>query len=144
MDIEQMHAIEHECRKVILQLGRHSDLEEHKEAAALFTPDGVFQGAVKTVGREAYIGLSNDRIPGDQWRRRVLTNMIVTVHDGDHATATAYWMQILHKKADVVEGKVSNAAPTHFCESEDQFVRLDEGWRIARRDFKATIGKHGK
>ena len=49
MDIEQMHAIEHECRKVILQLGRHSDLEEHKEAAALFTPDGVFQGAVKTV-----------------------------------------------------------------------------------------------
>ena len=64
MDIEQMHAIEHECRKVILQLGRHSDLEEHKEAAALFTPDGVFQGAVKTVGREAYIGLSNDRIPG--------------------------------------------------------------------------------
>ena len=48
------------------------------------------------------------------------------------------------QKADVVEGKVSNAAPTHFCESEDQFVRLDEGWRIARRDFKATIGKHGK
>ena len=141
MDVEQMHAIERECEKVILQCGRHTDLEEYEEAAALFAPDVAFIGAVSPVGREANIESMKARgTRFDSWRRRVVTNMIVTVHDADHATVTAYWMIYSLKKADFVAGKVSSAAPTHFNETVDELVRLDEGWRIAQREFIRLIG----
>ena len=65
-------------------------------------------------------------------------SVMIDVQDADHATATAYWLMFKLKKSDVLEGKVSTAAP-HFSETEDQLVRTDKGWRIARRDFNEII-----
>jgi hypothetical protein len=141
MDVEQLHAIERECEKVILQGARHIDMEEYEESAALFAPDVVFKGAVNPVGREANIASMKARgARFDSWRRRVVTNMIVTVHDADHATVTAYWMIYSLDKTEFADGKVSSAAPTHFNETVDELVRLDEGWRIAQREFNRVIG----
>jgi hypothetical protein len=44
-----------------------------------------------------------------------------------------------HKQADVDAGKITTAEPTRFCESHDKFMRTEEGWRIAERDFKTVI-----
>ena len=141
MDIEQVREIEREITDVLLLNSRLTDHEEFEKAAELFTPDIVFKGiasGVTAVGREENVASMASRIQ-DQWRRRMISNIMVTVQDADHATVTAYWIMYKHKKADVLEGKVSNAAPTHFCETEDQFVRMDEGWRIARREFNEII-----
>ena len=141
MDIEQVREIEREITDVLLLNSRLTDHEEFEKAAEHFTPDIVFKGiasGVTAVGREENVASMASRIQ-DQWRRRMISNIMVTVQDADHATVTAYWIMYKHKKADVLEGKVSNAAPTHFCETEDQFVRMDEGWRIARREFNEII-----
>ena len=140
MDVEQVHAIERECANVVTQCGRHADQHEFEKAAALITPDVVFKGGGSDplVGREAIIASMHANI-ADLFRRRVIKNMVVTVHDADHATATAYWLMYSYKTADVADGKVSTAAPTHFCESEDKLVRMDEGWRIAQRYIKFVL-----
>jgi hypothetical protein len=141
MDVEQMQLIEHKCERVILQCARHTDLEEYEEAAALFAPDVAFIGAVSPVGREANIESMKARgTRFNSWRRRVVTNMIVQVHDADHATVTAYWMIYSLDKSDFAAGKVSSVAPTHFNETVDELVRLNEGWRIAQRELIRVIG----
>jgi 3-phenylpropionate/cinnamic acid dioxygenase small subunit len=141
MDIEQVREIERACTDVLLQNGRLTDHEEWEKAVALFTPDVVFKGiasGVTAVGREENVASMKSRIQ-DQWRRRIISNVMVTVQDADHATVTAYWTMYKHKKSDVLDGNIPDATPTHFCETEDQFVRMDEGWRIARREFNEII-----
>lgn len=141
MDITQVREIERACTDIILENGRLTDYEEFEKAAALFTPDVVFKGiasGVTAVGREENIASMSSRIK-DQWRRRIISNVMVTVQDADHATVTAYWMMYKHKKSDVLEGKIADGTPTHFCETTDQFVRMDEGWRIARREFNEVF-----
>lgn len=141
MDIEQKREIERECTDILLQNSRLTDHEEWDKAVALFTPDVVFKGiasGVTAVGREANVESMKSRIK-DQWRRRMISNVMVTVHDADHASVTAYWTMYKHKKADVLDGKIPDATPTHFCETDDEFVRTDEGWRIAQREFNEII-----
>ncbi len=135
-----MHVIERECANVLLQCRRHGDMQEFEKAAGLFTPDIVFRSGDNDplVGREANIAAMYANI-GDLFMRCVITNILVTVIDADHATATSYWIMYRHKKADVEDGKVSSAEPSRFCESEDAFVRTDEGWRIAKRNFKTVL-----
>ena len=140
MDVEQVHAIERECAKVLIQSRRHGDMQEFEKYVALFTPDIVFKSGDKepVVGREANVADMKANI-GDFFMRCVITNILVTVIDADKATVTSYWMMYRHKYADVVDGKVTSAEPSRFCESEDTFVRTAEGWRIARRNFKAVL-----
>ena len=141
MDIEQVREIEREITDVVLLNSRLTDHEEFEKAAELFTPDIVFKGiasGVTAVGREENVASMASRIQ-DQWRRRMISNIMVTVQDADHATVTAYWIMYKHKKSDVLDGNIPDATPTHFCETEDQFVRMDEGWRIARREFNEII-----
>ena len=140
MDTIQLLEIEHEITEVLLLNSRLTDHQEWENAAALFTPDVVFKeiGSDFTkVGREENVASMASKMK-DQWRRRVVSNIMIDVQDADHATATAYWLMFKLKKSDVLEGKVSTAAP-HFSETEDQLVRTDEGWRIARRDFNEII-----
>ena len=140
MDVEQEHVIERECANVLMQCRRHADLKEFEKAAALFAPDVVFRSGDSDplVGREANIAAMHANI-GDVFMRCVISNILVTVIDADHATSTSLWIMYRHKQADVDAGKVTTAEPSRFCESEDTFVRLDEGWRIAQRNFKTVL-----
>jgi hypothetical protein len=140
MDVIQKLEIERECANVLLQCRRHADQQEYEKAAALFTPDVFFKSGDSdpTVGREANIAAMHANI-GDLFMRCVITNILVTIIDADHATATSYWQMYVHKKADVDDGKVKTADPSRFCESEDKFVRTDEGWLIAQRIFNRVL-----
>ena len=106
MDNEQKREIEREITDVLLQNGRCTDQEEWEKAAALFAPDGVFKGissGFTAVGREENVASMASRMKVS--RRRVLSNIMITVQDADHATVTAYWLMFKLKKADVLEGK---------------------------------------
>ena len=140
MDIEQKHVIERECANVLMQCRRLADQKEYEKSAALFTPDFVFNstGRDPIVGREANIESMYNLI-SDLFMRCVISNILVTVIDADHAESTSYWIMYRHKQADVDAGKVTTAEPTRFCESNDKFVRTEEGWRIAQRDIKAIL-----
>ncbi len=140
MDVEQVHVIERECAKVLMQCRRHADMKEFEQAAALFAPDVVFRSGdgEPLVGREANLAAMHANI-GDVFMRCVISNILVSVIDADHATATSYWIMYNHQQADVDDGKVTTAEPTRFCESEDAFVRTDEGWLISERHFKTML-----
>ena len=140
MDLEQMHVIERECAKVLMQCRRHADLKEFEKCAALFAPDVIFKSGDSDplVGREANIAAMYANI-GDVFMRCVINNILVTVIDAGHATCTSYWQVYRHKQADFEAGKVTSAAPTAYCESDDTFVRLEEGWRIAKRHFRTVL-----
>ena len=134
MDTEQRREIERDITDVLLQNGRFTDQEEWEKAADLFAPDVVFKGIASgftVVGREENVASMASKMKVS--RRRVLSDIKITVQDADHATVTAYWLMFKLKKADILEEKIPYATPTSFSETEDQFVRLDEGWRIARR-----------
>ena len=140
MDIEQTHVIERECTKVLMQCRRHGDMGEFEKAGALFTTDVHFQSgdSEPLIGRDANIAAMHANI-GDVFMRCVISNVLVSVIDADHAAATSYWIMYVHKKADMAAGNVTSAEPSRFAESEDEFVRTDEGWRISRRHFKTVL-----
>ena len=140
MDVEQVREIERQCSNVLMQCRYQADMQEYEKSAAFFTRDVVFRSGESEpiVGREANLKSMYKNI-SDLFMRCVISNILVTVIDADHATATSYWVMYRHKKADVDEGKVSTAEPSHFCESADTFVRTDEGWRIAERNFKMVL-----
>ena len=135
-----MHVIERECAKVLMQCRGLADQKEYEKSAALLTPGFVFNstGRDPVVGREANIASMNTTI-GDLFMRCVISNILVTVIDADHAESTSYWIMYRHKQTDVDAGKVTTAEPTRFCESDDKFVRTEEGWRIAHREFKTVL-----
>ena len=140
MDVEHKHVIEHECANVLMQCRRYADLKEFENCAALFAPDVIFKSGDSDplVGREANIAAMHANI-GDVFMRCVINNILVTVIDADHATCTSYWQVYRYKQADFLAGKVKTAAPSAFCESDDTFVRLEEGWRIAQRHFRTVL-----
>ena len=142
MDIGQVQQIERECSNVLMQCRYHADMQEYEKSASFFTLDIIFRsgplGNEPIVGREANIKSMYANI-SDLFMRCVISNILVNVIDADNATATSYWIMYRHKKADVDEGKVKTAEPSRFCESEDTFVRTDEGWRIAKRNFKMVL-----
>ena len=139
MDAAQLHAIERECTAVLTKYRRHLDRHEFEQASTLFTPDVDWNmDGDRFVGREENVTAMNDFI-GELVIRHVFSNMIVTATDADHATATYYMVMYRHRKADMVDGKVSRVGPNHFLELEDKFVRTQEGWRIARRDCTTVL-----
>ena len=140
MDEVQIDLIERQCAKVLMQCRRHADQREFEKAAGLFTTDVVFKSgdSEPLIGREANIAAMHANI-GDVFMRCVIANILVTVIDADHATSTSLWQIYRHKLADVEAGKVSSAGSAVVCESEDEFVRTEEGWRIAKRDFNTVL-----
>ena len=90
MDANQEMAIEWECQKLMRRYYHHVDHYEYDEAILLFTPDVDWLGlGVKLDGRKQILeGLHGGLGAGTI--RHMLTNVVVTVIDEDHATATAY------------------------------------------------------
>ena len=136
---EQVHAIEREIISVLTQYYRHVDRHEFEEAVALFTPDIDWNmDGDRFVGREENLASMHAFID-DLFIRHICSNVVVTMTDADHATVTYYKVMYRHKKIDVVDGKVSIVGPNHFCEHEDEFVRMDDGWRVAQKDCTTVL-----
>ena len=113
IDTLQLLEIEREIKDVLIQNSRLTDLEEWEKAVELFTPDVVFKGIASGVtaeGREANVKSMASRIK-DTWRRRVLSNITVTVQDADHATATAYWLMFKIKNQMSRRGRCKTRRP---------------------------------
>ena len=139
MDGAQLHAVERECSGVLTKYFRHVDRHEFEQAVAYLAPDIDWNmGGARLVGRDQNLASMHAYI-GDLVIRHIISNIVVTMTDDDHATVTYYLALYRHKKADVVDGKVSVVGPNHFCEQEDKFVRMQDGWRVAHRKVKTVL-----
>ena len=139
MDGAQLHAVERECSSVLTQYFRRVDRHEFEQAVAYLAPDIDWNmDGLRLVGRDENLASMYAYI-GDLFIRHVISNVVVTMTDADHATVSYYLALYRHKKADVVDGKVSVVGPNHFCEQEDKFVRMQEGWHIAHRKITTVL-----
>jgi uncharacterized protein (TIGR02246 family) len=120
------------------------DFRDPKAYASVFTEDGVLEsGRGVTRGRDALRKMLADfnvemtkraEAAGRTLRasRHVASNFVIKV-DGDKATAVSYWTA--HRVGN--DGK--SVEPTGFGHYEDELVRRNGEWLIARRVVFAEL-----
>jgi len=135
-------SIERACERLVLDFAYFSDWQDAEALAALFTPDGtmVRPAGDALVGRDAIVNSYKSR-PAGRITRHVCTNIRVTVESADRARGLTY--------AVVYSGDANTGPDRHFGiqadsrqligEFEDDFVRTESGWRIARRHARFVL-----
>jgi ketosteroid isomerase-like protein len=129
-------SIERACERLVLDFAYFSDRAQYDALAALFTPDGTMMRPAgdTLVGRDAILKSYQAR-PAGRMTRHFCTNIRITVDSLDRAHGLTYAVVY---SADAVRPPEAHfgikADPRHLVgEFEDEFVRTEEGWRIASR-----------
>jgi uncharacterized protein (TIGR02246 family) len=134
------------CRDLVMRAAACTDSQDHDGFAALFAPDGelVRPGAQPLVGREAIVASYRAR-PADRLTRHLVTNTLVTLQSTTQARATSVVLLWSGSVADAAGlfGRPAQARQV-VGEFDDEFVRGDEGWRIARRVASFVLFKEDK
>jgi len=129
-------SIERACERLVLDFAYYSDRQEYEALAALFTRDGTMVRPTgdSLAGRDAILKAYQSRGAG-RITRHVCTNIRIVVDSVDRARGLTY--------AVVYAANANQPPEAHFGirmeprqlvgEFEDEFVRTDEGWRIASR-----------
>ena len=129
-------SIERACERLVLDFAHFSDSQKAQELAALFTPNGVMERPAgdPLVGRDAILKSYQSRPPG-RVTRHVCTNVRITVESADVARGLTYAIVYAANANRPPEGHFGILAEPRqlIGEFEDEFVRTDEGWRIATR-----------
>lgn len=137
MRSEDAMLIEHECEQVLLRSIRTFDERDWQGFADTFAPDGVFfranQPTQPLTGREAILAALKAR-PADRLTRHLCTNVQIEVIDQDHAKGQCY-LYLFSATATPPEKAMGGPADPvqRIGEYSDEYVRTDQGWRIARR-----------
>ncbi|GAA4935849.1 nuclear transport factor 2 family protein [Streptomyces coeruleoprunus] len=132
---------ERACERLVLELVHRLDLGEPGTVADLFTPDGVWEWPYdgrRVEGREALRRYFGAR-PADRLSRRMCTNILVTVHSADTATATTYFATYRvdgHTEGTLVPPRL----PANIGHYEDTFRKAEGEWLFARRTLVLPFG----
>jgi ketosteroid isomerase-like protein len=128
--------IERACERLVLDFAYFSDRQDYEALAALFTLDGtmVRPAGDPLVGRAAIIKAYQSR-PADRITRHICSNIRITVESAERASGISYAVVYSANAGEPPEAHFGlKAGPRHLIgEFEDEFVRTDEGWRIAAR-----------
>jgi SnoaL-like protein len=129
-------AIERACERLVMDFAFFSDQQDYESLSALFTPDGVMQrpSGDPLVGRTAIIQSYKSRGAG-RLTRHICTNIRITVESEDRALGITYAVVFSANAARAPEAHFGIKADPRYLigEFEDEFVRTEEGWKIAHR-----------
>lgn len=127
--------IKQACQQLVLDYASFRDQRRGEDFANLFTVDGELALNGDTfVGRKALAS----RLSGDsrQRSRHLMTNIRVTIEDANHAHGISYALIfIANEAAEVTAGPAAVVNFTAMGEYHDEFIRTEQGWRIATRRF---------
>lgn len=122
-------------REVLAKYCTYGDSGRAKELAALFTPDGVWEGRLgRAEGRDAIEALMT-RInpppgPGRPVRCHIVTNSVVAI-EGTSATVTSSFVMLREAESGPQIGAVG-----HY---DDLFVKDERSWLIKSRKVTPDI-----
>jgi hypothetical protein len=132
--------VERACERLIVDFVRRLDLGDPGSVADLFTVDGVWywpEGDRRIEGRAALRPYFASR-PADRLSRRLMTNILVTVHAPDRATATSY---LTTYRVDGWSGGMAPAQlPVNVGHYEDELVSVDGEWLLSSRVLRLAFG----
>lgn len=134
--------IEWECRQLALRFTAHCDRQEWPQACALLTEDAHFARPTDPEhplkGRAAIQAAFESR-PSVSITRHICTNMIVTARSETEARGHLYALLYTGETSDD-DGAVTIADERQLVgEFEDDYVRTEDGWRIAKRVGKIVL-----
>ena len=135
MNSEQARGIEWDCQKLVRQYYQHVDLREFDQAFALFTEDvDWYSMGVHLLGRDEILKALKPAL-GKGTIRHVVTNMVVSVIDDDHAESDFYHTIYYQAEGEfeTYDGPIPFEGPHRTHDQHDWYVRTNEGWRIAKR-----------
>ena len=118
---------------LLSRYGRLLDARDYAGWAALFAPEGEWVGGDLygiISGRDALLAFATREFAGTPPCVHIFGNMAVEI-DGDGATAWSRWMLVEQR----AEGLTIALAGSYA----DALVRLDEGWRFARREVTLDL-----
>jgi len=136
MDIKQQQSIELACARLVNLYYQYNDNRNFKAASELFTEDGAMARPTDpesfTVGKANILAAWEAR-PNDRIARHVISNIIITVEDAEHARGTCY-ATLFMAPIDAEKAKfgVKASASQLVGEFDMDFVLTEEGWKIAR------------
>jgi hypothetical protein len=136
MEDQEKTIIEAECRQLALRFMALNDQQNWSEMCALLTDDASFARPTDPdnpiIGRLEIQAVFEAR-PAGKITRHICTNMIITVESADKASGSMY--ALLYTGATDNEGDLGIVADRRQLIGEfyDDYVRTDEGWRIAKR-----------
>ncbi len=139
MDEDLELAIEWQCAKVLTHYYNLVDQGDFDTAVTLFTPDVVW-----SMDGDEYRGQDGNlsgmhKLLDESLIRHVISNIVVTVIDEDHAEAVTYLVVYCYPKQDIADGKLQTVAANRFSEVVNNLVRTADGWRISRREIKNVM-----
>lgn len=121
-------------RTLLSDYGRLLDARDGEAWAALFAPDGEWVGGERygvVSGRRDLAAFVVRAFADAPPCVHMLGNMAVST-DGDRATAWSRWLLVEQRE----DGALHIALAGSYA---DRLVRLDEGWRFARREVRLDL-----
>jgi ketosteroid isomerase-like protein len=119
---------EHACAKLIMACYSWMDLGDYPAVAELFSDEATWvRGGTPVKGKSAILAALQKRSPADV-TRHLITNVVVSVRDGDTADATACFMPLRGARAAVGPApmpKFDTVGDVTF-----KFRREDGAWKI--------------
>lgn len=131
---------ERDCERLLVEFLRRLDLGDPSTVADLFTPDGVWEwpyDSRRIEGRDALRTYFGSR-PADRLSRRMTTNILVTVHTPEQASATSYFAT--YRVDGHTDGMLPPRLPTNVGHYEDTFRRTDTTWLLTSRTVFLPFG----
>lgn len=141
-DIE-VAAIQQACETVSIQYALYLDAKDWENLPNAFAPDGVWQVLGNTMTgpdeiREYWRSRTAD---WDEFHGRLhqISNQAIEVIDRDHARGTS---KVTIYFYDTREGHNASLSPLLIAQNHDEFVRTEDGWKLARRSIErlANVG----
>jgi hypothetical protein len=129
-------SIERACERLVLDFAYFSDYQDPDALGALFTADGRMErpSGDALIGRDAIVKSYRAR-PGGRVTRHVCTNIRITVESVDRARGLTYAVVYAANANTLADGHFGIPAEPRQLVGEfaDEFVKTEEGWRIASR-----------
>lgn len=134
--------IEWECRQLALRFTALSDRQQWREACALLTDDAVFARPTDPenplVGRDAILAAFESR-PAGRVTRHICSNLVMTARSEMQVSGHLYALLYTGDRSDDDSTIIVANDKQLVGEFEDEYVRTEHGWRIAKRVGKLVF-----
>lgn len=144
MDRMQRLAIEHDCARLMHQFSWFVDAMDYDAVVGLFAADCTFSRADVFFHGHAGLRKSLESRPRDRATRHIISNVLIDVHDTEHAEGKSYCLVFGHRGPLSNEGEATLGAPDSLILYSGAFVRTPQGWCIANWHIGLSFRKPAK
>ncbi len=134
MNRDEERAIEWECQRILTCFCLYSDTRQYDKLMNLFTPDGVWFRLGEELRGHEKLRKALEARPLEALSRHIISNVLVTVIDEDHAESVSYKSIYRHEAGETLDKPVPLNGPKWVSVYTDKFARTDDGWRITEKE----------